>query len=459
MQQRTLLQLFYLLSAILFVLGLRGLSHPRTARRGMFLAELGMLLAIVGTLFHHEILSYRWIVGGLVLGTVIGAPLALWIPMTAVPQRTALSHSFGALAAALVGISEYSRHGAQLGAGRVAVIGIEVMLGTLTFTGSLMAAGKLQGLIRGYPITYRGQNFSNLALLAGMVGLIVALAFMPAAGNLFYLMVALALVFGVLLILPIGAADMPVVIALLNSYAGLTDAAMGFMLDNKIQIITGSLDGSSGFILSILMCRAMNRSITNVLFGAFGKVQELPAGGEEAKKPIRQTTVDEAAEILGTARSVVFVPGYGMAVSQAQHRVRELADALKKKGVAGRYGIHPVAGRMPGHMNVLLAEANVPYDELYDMDQINPQFAETDVVVVVGANDVVNPAAKREPGSPIYGMPILEVEKARVVIVSKRSLAPGFAGIDNALYYNENTLMLFGDAKDTMVKLTTALKE
>src|SRR5713101_4206133 len=456
--QRTLLQLFYLLSAILFVLGLRGLSHPRTARRGMFLAELGMLLAIVGTLFHHEILSYRWIVGGLVLGTVIGAPLAIWIPMTAVPQRTALSHSFGALAAALVGISEYARHGAHLGAGRVAVIGVEVMLGSLTFTGSLMAAGKLQGLIRGYPITYRGQNVSNLALLAGMAGLTVALALTPEAGRLFYLMVALALIFGVLLILPIGAADMPVVIALLNSYGGLTDAAMGFMLDNKIQIITGSLDGSSGFILSILMCRAMNRSMTNVLFGAFGKVPELTAG-EEVKKPIRQTTVDEAAEVLGTARSIVFVPGYGMAVSQAQHRVRELADALKKKGVSVRYGIHAVAGRMPGHMNVLLAEANVPYDELYDMDQINPQFAETDVAVVVGANDVVNPAAKRERGSPIYGMPILEVERARVVIVCKRSLGPGFAGIDNELYYNENTLMLFGDAKDTMVKLATALKQ
>ena len=457
--QRTALQLFYLLSAILFVLGLRGLSHPRSARRGMFLAELGMLLAVVGTLFHHEILSYRWIVAGLVLGTVIGAPLALWIPMTAVPQRTALSHSFGALAAALVGISEYARHGAHLGAGRVAVIAVEVLLGSLTFTGSLMAAGKLQGLIRGYPITYRGQNVSNLALLSGMAGLVVALALLPGAGTLFYLIVALALLFGVLLILPIGAADMPVVIALLNSYAGLTDAAMGFMLDNKIQIITGSLDGSSGFILSILMCRAMNRSMTNVLFGAFGKVQELPAAAEEMKKPIRQTSVDEAAEVLGTARSIVFIPGYGMAVSQAQFRVRELADALKKKGASVRYGIHAVAGRMPGHMNVLLAEANVPYDELYDMDQINPQFPETDVAVVVGANDVVNPAAKRQPGSPIYGMPILEVEKARVVIVCKRSLAAGFAGIDNELYYNDNTLMLFGDAKDTMVKLATALKQ
>jgi NAD(P) transhydrogenase subunit beta len=457
--QRNLLQLFYLLSAILFILGLRGLSHPRTARRGMFLAELGMLLAIIGTLLNHEIVGYRWIAAGLVLGTAIGVPLAMWIPMTAVPQRTALSHSFGALAAALVGISEYYRHGAQLGSARVATIGVEVMLGSLTFTGSLMAAGKLQGIVRGFPITYRGQNISNLSLLAGMGGLIVVLTLMPGTWQAFYAVVALALIFGVLLILPIGAADMPVVIALLNSYAGLTDAAMGFMLDNKIQIITGSLDGSSGFILSILMCRAMNRSMTNVLFGAFGKVQELPAGEESAKKPIRQTTMEEAAELLGTSRNVVFVPGYGMAVSQAQFRVRELADALKNKGVSVRYGIHPVAGRMPGHMNVLLAEANVPYDELYDMDQINSQLGETDVAVIVGANDVVNPAAKRIRGSPIYGMPILEVEKARVVIVCKRSLSPGFAGIDNELYYSDNTLMLFGDAKDTMVKLAAALKE
>ena len=458
--RRDLLQLFYLASAILFVMGLRGLSHPRTARRGMFLAEFGMLLAIIGSLLHHEIIDYRWIAAGLGLGTAIGVPMAIWIPMTAVPQRTALSHSFGALAAALIGVSEYYRHGAALGSLRVGVIALEVMLGSLTFTGSLMAAGKLQGLIRGYPITYRGQNFSNLLLLAAMLGLIPFLMFVPTSTPAFYTLVGLAFFFGVMLVLPIGAADMPVVIALLNSYAGLTDAAMGFMLDNKIQIITGSLDGSSGFILSILMCRAMNRSITNVLFGAFGKVQEQPAGLLEAaaKRTIRQCSIEEAAEILGTARSVVFVPGYGMAVSQAQHRVREVADMLKKQGVQVRYGIHAVAGRMPGHMNVLLAEANVPYDELYDMDQINSQFPETDVVVVVGANDVVNPAAKRVKGSPIYGMPILEVEKARVVMVCKRSLAPGFAGIDNELYYSDNTLMLFGDAKDTMVRLTTALK-
>src|SRR5256886_6281572 len=282
--RRDLLQLFYLASAILFVMGLRGLSHPKTARRGMFLAELGMLLAIIGTLLHHEIVGYKWIAAGLVLGTLIGAPMAIWIPVTAVPQRPALSHSFGARAAALIGISESYRHGAALGSVRVGVIGVEVMLGSLTFTGSLMAAGKLQGMIRGYPITYRGQNFTNFMVLGAMLALIAALMLFPSSTAAFYSMVGLAFFFGVFLVLPIGAADMPVVIALLNSYAGLTDAAMGFMLDNKIQIITGSLDGSSGFILSILMCRAMNRSITNVLFGAFGKVQELPAG-EEAKKP------------------------------------------------------------------------------------------------------------------------------------------------------------------------------
>src|SRR6202171_493732 len=417
--RRDLLQLFYLVSAILFVMGLRGLSHPRTARRGMFLAEFGMLLAIIGSLLHHEIIDYRWIAAGLVLGTAIGVPMAIWIPMTAVPQRTALSHSFGALAASLIGISEYYRHGAALGSVRVGVIGVEVMLGSLTFTGSLMAAGKLQGLIRGFPITYRGQNVANLSILAAMLALIVGLMFVPTASTAFYSMVGLAFFFGVLFILPIGAADMPVVIALLNSYAGLTDAAMGFMLDNKIQIITGSLDGSSGFILSILMCRAMNRSITNVLFGAFGKVQEQPAGLLESKRPIRQVSIEEAAEILGTAQSIVFVPGYGMAVSQAQHRVREVADVLKSKGGAVRYGIHAVAGRMPGHMNVLLAEANVPYDELYDMDQINSHFPETELVGGGGANEAVTPAAKRLRGSPIYGMPILEVEKARVVIVCK----------------------------------------
>src|SRR5260370_36912238 len=341
--RRDLLQLFYLLSAILFVLGLRGLSHPTTARRGMFLAEFGMLLAIVGSLLHHEIIDYKWIAAGLALGTLIGVAMSIWIPMTAVPQRTALSHSFGALAASLIGISEYYRHGAALGSVRVGVIGVEVMLGTLTFTGSLMAAGKLQGLIRGYPITYRGQNFTNIFLLAGMLALIVGLMFVPQATAAFYSLVGLAFFFGVLLILPIGAADMPVVIALLNSYAGLTDAAMGFMLDNQIQIITGSLDGSSGFILSVLMCRAMNRSITNVLFGAFGKVADQPAGLFESRKPIRQCSIAQAAEILGTARSVVFVPGYGLAGPQGQHRVRQGAAILQNRGAQGPHGDHAAA--------------------------------------------------------------------------------------------------------------------
>jgi NAD(P) transhydrogenase subunit beta len=406
--QRSLLQLFYLASAILFVLGLRGLSHPKTARRGMVLAEIGMLLAIIGTLLHHEIIDYRWIGIGLAVGAAIGAPLAIWIPMTAVPQRTALSHSFGALAAALIGISEYLRHGAALGSGKVGLIGVEVMLGSLTFTGSLAGGGSriIRGLLsRTAARTSRTSRCSRKCLS------VPSLMFQRRPRRLLRPPRPRLRLRG-----PAHPADraahLPVVIALLNSYGGLTDAAMGFMLDNKIQIITGSLDGSSGFILSILMCRAMNRSMTNVLFGAFGKVQEEPKALSASGKSVRQVSIDEAAEILGTIRSLVVVPGYGMAVSQAQHRVRELADALKGKGAAVRYGIHAVAGRMPGHMNVLLAEANVPYDELYDMDQINSYFPETDVVLVVGANDVVNPAAKRVPASPIFGMPILSGEGA-----------------------------------------------
>src|SRR5881396_1977450 len=462
--QTYFIEFSYLLASILFILGLKGLSHPETAKRGMHLAEFGMMMAIIGTLMHFEIVSYTWIIVGLLLGSTLGAAMGVWVPMTAMPQRTALSHAFGAFAAALVGIAEYYSytHGfkplVELGHIKMGAMGFEIMLGSLTTTGSLIAFGKLQGIVPGKPLVYRGQNIFNMALLATTIGLFIYLIFVPTAVIPFYIMLTLAFVFGILLVLPIGSADMPVVMSLLNSYAGLASAATGFVLSNNVLIIAGTLDGFSGFILSILMCRAMNRSITNVLFGAFGKVVEQPAGMLEAKKPIRQCSIEEAAEILGTARTAVFVPGYGMAVSQAQHRVREVADVLKNKGVTVRYGIHAVAGRMPGHMNVLLAEANVPYDELYDMDQINSYFPETDVVVVVGANDVVNPAAKRIRGSPIYGMPILEVEKARVVIVCKRSLAAGFAGIDNELYYSDNTLMLFGDAKDTMVKLTAALK-
>ena len=453
------LSFFYIISAILFILGLKGLSSPKYARRGMFLAEFGMLLAVVGTLFHHEIIDYRGITGGLLVGTVIGGGMGFWVPMTAVPQRTAFSHSLGALAATLIGISEYVRHEGVLGRVLMTAIGFEVLIGGLTFTGSLMAAGKLQGLLPGAPITYKGQNASNFALLAVMVGSLFFLIVQPSASSVFFLMVGLALVFGLLLVIPIGAADMPVVISLLNSYAGLADAAMGFVLMNKIQIITGSLDGTSGFLLSLLMCRAMNRSAMNVLFGAFGKIEADAAGpATEAKGDIRTIVPDEIPALLDGARSVIIVPGYGMAVAQAQHGVGELANLLMKRGIDVKYAIHPVAGRMPGHMNVLLAEANVPYDRLWEMEQINPYFAEADMALVVGANDVTNPAAKNNKSSPLYGMPILEVGRAKSIVVLKRSMRPGFAGVDNELYYNPKCMMLFGDAKDSITKLFVALK-
>ncbi len=453
------LKFFYILSAALFILGLKGLSSPKYARRGMFLAEFGMFMAVVGTLFHHEIVTYKWILLGSVIGSLVGGAMGLRIPMTAVPQRTALSHSLGALAACLVGISEYYRHHGELGTVVMTALGFEVVIGGLTFTGSLMAAAKLQGILPGHPITYRGQNIFNLSLLAVIVGSLVYLVMVPTAGPLFYVMVGLAFVFGLLLVIPIGAADMPVVIALLNSYGGLADAAMGFVLMNKIQIITGSLDGTSGFLLSLLMCRAMNRSALNVLFGAFGKIQKEEAGPTaEAKGTVRSIAPEELAVLFDTARSVIIVPGYGMAVAQAQHGVSELARLLLQRGIDVKYAIHPVAGRMPGHMNVLLAEANVPYDQLYSMEQINPYFAEADIALVVGANDVTNPAARNNQNSPLYGMPILEVDRAKSIIVLKRSLRPGFAGVDNELYYDLKCMMLFGDAKESISKLLTALK-
>jgi NAD(P) transhydrogenase subunit beta len=454
-----LLSYFYIVSAALFILGLKGLSSPRHARKGMWAAEVGMVMAVVGTLFHPQIVNYTWITLGLIIGTLVGGAMGGWIPMTAVPQRTALSHSLGALAATLVGISEFHRHSEGLGRVLMTAIGFEVMIGGLTFTGSLMAAGKLQELLPGSPITYKGQNVSNLALAALMVGCLVYLILFPGGGFVFHLLVGLALLFGLLLVVPIGAADMPVVISLLNSYAGLADAAMGFVLMNKIQIITGSLDGTSGFLLSILMCRAMNRSAANVLFGAFGKVEADTTGAAAgAKGTVRSIAADEMSVLLQDVRSVIVVPGYGMAVAQAQHGVSELAKVLMKRGVDVKYAIHPVAGRMPGHMNVLLAEANVPYDQLYEMEQINPYFPETDLALVVGANDVTNPAARSNRSSPLYGMPILEVDKARSIVVLKRSMRPGFAGVDNDLYYDPKCMMLFGDAKDSLGKLFAALK-
>jgi NAD(P) transhydrogenase subunit beta len=453
------LSFFYIISSAFFILGLKGLSSPKFARKGMFLAEFGMAMAVVGTLFHHDIVTYKWIAAGLALGSVIGGAMGLWIPMTAVPQRTALSHSLGALAATLIGISEYIRYAGALGMVLMTAIGLQVVIGGLTTTGSLMAAGKLQGLLPGAPITYRGQNSSNIALLTLVLGSVIYLVFVPSASAVFFLMVGLALLFGFLLVTPIGAADMPVVISLLNSYAGLADAAMGFVLMNKIQIITGSLDGTSGFLLSLLMCRAMNRSAWNVLFGAFGKIEQTPSGPTAgAERPVLSIVPDEVPALLESSRSVIIVPGYGMAVAQAQHAVAELANLLLKRGIDVKYAIHPVAGRMPGHMNVLLAEANVPYDRLFEMERINPYFAEADLVLIVGANDVTNPAAKHDKASPLYGMPILEVEHARAIIVLKRSMRPGFAGVENELYYNPKCMMLFGDAKDSLTKLLAVLK-
>ncbi len=452
-----IIEFSYLAASILFILGLKGLSHPETAKRGMHLAELGMLMAVVGTLLHHDIVSYEWIIAGLLIGSTIGAAMAVWVPMTAMPQRTALSHAFGAFAAALVGVAEYYKHGAGMGQFKLTAIGFEVMLGALTTTGSLMAFAKLQGLVRGTPMTYRGQNVFNMLLLAATIGCFVYILIFPTSAPVFYTMLGLAFVFGVMLVMPIGAADMPVVMSLLNSYAGLAAAATGFALSNNVLIIAGTLDGFSGFILSILMCRAMNRSMTNVLFGAFGSAQSAQAA-EGEQGTMREVGLEDVAVQLAYANQVIFVPGYGMATAQAQHIVRELADVLEKRGVSVKYAIHPVAGRMPGHMNVLLAEANVPYSSLYELEQINPEFSSTDVAVVIGANDVVNPDARDNPQSPIAGMPILEVDRARSVVVLKRGKGRGFAGIENPLFFKPVTGMLYGDAKDSLTKLVQAVQ-
>ncbi len=460
--RETFVQIAYLIAAGCFLLGLRGLTHPATARRGMLFAAAGMVLAIVGTLILEEIVEYQWIVIGLVAGTAIGAPMAIFMPMTAVPQRTAISHAFGALAVTLVGVSEYYRHNVQLheplGNVEMSAVGFEVLFGSLTITGSLMAFGKLQGFVPGAPITYKFQNYMNIGLFLAGVALMVYLVVNPGQQQVFYVMAGLGILFGVLFVLPIGGADMPVVISLLNSYAGLAAAATGFAIGNNVLIVAGALDGASGFLLSVLMSKAMNRSFSNVLFGAFGGEKTATVGGAKQPRPVRSVQADEAATALAYARSVVFVPGYGLAVAQAQHNVRELADLLKARGVSVKFAIHPVAGRMPGHMNVLLAEANVPYDDLFDLEQINPEFERTDVAVVVGANDVTNPAARSDRSSPIFGMPILNVDKAQTVIFLKRSMATGFSGVDNELFYMDKTMMLFGDAKKSVQALVTEVK-
>ena len=448
----TVLPALYILAAAGFILALKWMSSPATARRGVIAGEAGMLLAVIGTLLRYEVVNYEWTFIAFFLGLAVGVPIAYLTPMTAVPQRTAISHAFGALAAALIGTAEYYRHtphGFTMGA-----LVLETLLGFLTFTASLMAFAKLQELLPTRPMTYRGQNIVNLSLfgLAVVVGVVLVIS--PEQTWMFPILMSLALLFGFLLIIPIGGADMPTVIALLNSYAGLSASAMGFVLDNNLLIIAGALDGSSGLILSIIMSRAMNRSFTNILFGAFGQLHTSAA--QATARPVHSATPEEAADILISVQTVIVVPGYGMAVAQAQHKLRELFDVLTRRGVDVKFAIHPVAGRMPGHMNVLLAEADVPYDKLFAMDEVNSEFPMADVALIIGANDVVNPAAQTDKNSPIAGMPILEAYKARTVMVIKRSMSPGFAGIDNDLYYMDKTLMLFGDAKAV---LTSIVKE
>jgi NAD(P) transhydrogenase subunit beta len=455
----------YLVASGLFILALKWMNAPPTARRGILSGEIGMVLAIGGTILQLGIegkleqisINYTWIFIALGIGTAIGIPLGL-VQMTAVPQRTALSHAFGAFCVTLVGTAEYylGVNGSGIPPFKMSVLCCEVILGGLTVTGSLMAAGKLQEVLPQRPITYKGQNFVNLSLLALAIIIAIYLVMHPGTPHLYPIMVGIALAFGVMLVIPIGGADMPTVISLLNSYAGLSAAAMGFVLNNKLLIIAGALDGSSGLILSVIMSKAMNRSFTNVLFGAFGQVAPSAAAAQEAR-PVKSASPEEAAGILAAATRVVVVPGYGMAVAQAQHKVRELYDALSKRGVDVRFAIHPVAGRMPGHMNVLLAEADVPYDRLMEMDDINGDFPQVDVSLIIGANDVTNPAAKTDKASPIYGMPVLDVEKSHTVMVIKRSMNPGFAGIDNPLYYMDQTLMLFGDAKAFVSNLVKEL--
>jgi NAD(P) transhydrogenase subunit beta len=454
-----LTQVAYILATGLFIFALHWMNTPATARKGVYAGVAGMAMAVLVTWVQPSVVTHLWIIFPIIAGFAVGIPLAQ-VPLTAVPQRTALSHAFGGLAAGLVGTAKYylwfSEGPENLTAFRMIAIIIEIILGFLTFTGSLMAAGKLQEVkwIPQRPVTYPGQNLINLLLLAVALTLGGALVLHPTAlwaPQLFPAIIALALLFGVLLIIPIGGADMPTVIAILNAYAGLAAVAMGFVLDNKLLITAGALDGSSGLILAIIMCKAMNRSFTNVLFGAFGQVQQSKGAGEQ--KSYKGETPEGAAQILEQASLVVIVPGYGMAVAQAQHKVRELYDQLKKRGVTVKFAIHPVAGRMPGHMNVLLAEADIPYTDLVEMDEINPDMPQCDVCLVVGANDVVNPAARFDKSSPIYGMPIIDADKARSVFAIKRSKNPGFAGIDNELYFSDKTWMLFGDAKNVIGEL------
>lgn len=449
--------LTYILATAGFILALKFMSHPKTAREGVLVGEIGMLLAIVGTLISHQVISYTWVMIALFIGAAVGVPLAVFMPMTAVPQRTAISHAFGAIAAALVGSAHYMLTMNTISRFDMIALVFEMLLGFLTFTGSLMAFGKLQEILPSNPTTFKGQNFFNLSILGIAIGAGAYMVYDPTAMWVFPIFIFLSLLFGVLLIMPIGGADMPTVIALLNSYAGLSASLMGFVLNNKLLIVAGALDGSSGLILSIVMCKAMNRSFTNVLFGAFGATTSAKADDVYGSK-IKSVTAEDIAMMLEGAQRVVVIPGYGMAVAQAQFAIRDLANLLEGRGAVMEYAIHPVAGRMPGHMNVLLAEANIPYDKLIEMEEINPTMGEVDVAIVIGANDTVNPIARSDPNSPIAGMPIIDADKAKNVIVVKRSLSPGFAGIPNPLFAAPNAVMFFADGKKAVLDIIAAVK-
>ncbi len=456
----TVAHLALLLSAFLFVSGIKQLSSPGTARSGNARASLAMLIAVLVTVFQNEILSWPTVAAAVVTGAVAGAFLARAIQMTAMPQLVAIFNGFGGGASAAVAGAEFLRlvgSGTTLGAGMGTTIVLGTLIGAVTFSGSLIAFGKLQGVVTGNPVTFPLQKSFNAIFFGGILVASVAFALGDASPEMYFLLAGAALVLGILLVIPIGGADMPVVVSLLNSYSGLAAAATGFVLGNMILIIAGALVGASGLILTRIMCKAMNRSLGNVAFGAFGS-DGPKARVQAGERPVRDVDAEQAAMVLAYAGSVVVVPGYGLAVAQAQHELKKVCDLLQERGVKVRFGIHPVAGRMPGHMNVLLAEADVSYDQLLDLEEINPEFDGTDVVLIVGANDVVNPAA-RDPDSVIAGMPILDVDRARNVIVMKRSLSPGFAGIDNDLFYLERTLMFFGDAKQSMVDLVREVRE
>jgi NAD(P) transhydrogenase subunit beta len=457
-----LIQYSYLVGAVLLILGMRALSSPKTAVRGNLTASVGMLVLVVATLFTAGVVDFAVILAGVVVGSAIGAFLALRIQMTAMPQMVALLNGFGGGASTLVASAEllgYERV-SELPPGIVPyAIVAGALIGGVTFTGSIVAFAKLQELMKGAAITYPLQKTLNALLAAAVLGLAAAIVLDPHALPLYGALVVVALILGVLIVIPIGGADMPVVISLLNSYSGLAACATGFILGNSALVIGGSLVGASGLILTKIMCNAMNRSLTNVLFGAFGAVADAAPATTGPQGTAKGYTPEDAAVIFSNARSVIIVPGYGMAVAQAQHAVRELADILGEDGIQVKFAIHPVAGRMPGHMNVLLAEADVPYDQLVEMDEINPEFPETDVALVLGANDVVNPMARTEKSSPIYGMPILDVDRATHVFVIKRSMNPGFAGVQNPLFFNDNTMMVFGDAKKTVLHIIEAVRD